>query len=158
DPNSGRPANADFKGLQQGADGTPAGPNGLLFNENDFKGGDSDPTLPQSFADAADQTKTGLKGLGDVDEVSILCCPDEFYLPNNVIASDLKSQCESLKDRFAILQAAAAAITPEKNNPSVNSKYAAYYYPWLRITNPTTSVPLLIPPGGHIAGIYARSD
>ena len=61
-------------------------------------------------------------------------------------------------DRFAILQTKLSAGKPDENNPNNISKYAALYYPWLKITNPTTGVPLLVPPGGHVAGIYARSD
>lgn len=115
----------------------------------DFEGNDIDPA-----------NKTGLLALGDVDEVSLLCCPDEYYLGTHdfTIAGLLQDQCELLKDRFAILQAPVAAGTPENNNPSVNSKYAAYYFPWLSIVNPITGVPVLVPAGGHIAGIYARSD
>jgi phage tail sheath protein FI len=126
----------------------------------DFEGFDPDPFAISAFAATAAVNKSGLLGLQDVDEISILTCPDEFYLGGNnfTIAGLLRDQCEQLKDRFAILQAPLAAGTPENNNPSINSKYAAYYYPWLKITNPLTNVPLLIPSGGHIAGIYARSD
>jgi phage tail sheath protein FI len=116
----------------------------------DFYGDDSDPA-----------NKTGLLALADVDEISILCCPDEFYFPNDTnISQALVSQCENLMYRFAILQSPVNAGKPENNNPSVPSArgYAAYYYPWLQVTNPITGVPLLIPPGGHVAGIYARSD
>lgn len=115
----------------------------------DFEGNDINPA-----------SKTGLLALGDVDEISLLCCPDEYYFgPGDTsIAGLLTEQCESLMDRFAILEASPAAVTVEKNNPSVNSEYAAYYYPWLTIANPNTGVQLLVPPSGHIAGIYARSD
>jgi phage tail sheath protein FI len=122
----------------------------------DFVGFDPDPFAIPAFLGIAPVNKSGLAGLGDVDEVSILCCPDENYLPPKAIAGLLTGQCETMKDRFAILQAPSAVTPP--NDPSINSKYAAYYYPWLKITNPLTGVPLLIPPGGHIAGIYARSD
>src|SRR5262249_39834274 len=39
--------------------------------------------------------------------------------------------------------------------------YAALYYPWLLINDPTSltgNATILVPPSGHIAGIYARSD
>jgi uncharacterized protein len=46
-----------------------------------------------------------------------------------------------------------------------DTKYAALYYPWLRITDPTRRPdpglppPVLdIPPSGAVAGIYARND
>jgi phage tail sheath protein FI len=124
----------------------------------DFTGFDPDPFAIPAFGTTTAVNKSGLLGLQDVDEISILNCPDEFYLGGNTIAGMLTTQCETMKDRFAILQAPLAAGTPANNNPSINSKYAAYYYPWLKITNPLTGVPLLAPSGGHIAGIYARSD
>jgi len=75
------------------------------------------------------------------------------------IPQALVEQCERLKDRFAVIQAPQAAALPATHQPSVqNSKYAAYYYPWLEITDPTTGTTKLIPPGGHVVGIYARSD
>jgi phage tail sheath protein FI len=40
----------------------------------------------------------------------------------------------------------------------MDSKYAAFYYPWITIIDPVTNVNKLIPPGGHVAGVYARSD
>jgi phage tail sheath protein FI len=116
----------------------------------DFYGDDTDPA-----------NKTGLVALADLDEISILCCPDESYFPNETnIAQALVSQCESLMYRFAILQSPVKAPLPARHTPSVPSQrgYAAYYFPWLQITNPSTGVPVLVPPGGHIAGIYARSD
>src|SRR5262249_10918754 len=39
--------------------------------------------------------------------------------------------------------------------------YASLYYPWILINDPsslTGTDTLLVPPSGHIAGIYARSD
>ncbi len=121
----------------------------IKLSQADFQGNDIDPAH-----------KTGLLALGDVDEISLLCCPDEFYFgPGNfAIAGMLQVQCETLKDRFAILQAPVNARPDQTNLPSVNSKYAAYYFPWLVVTNPNTGVDLLVPPGAHVAGIYARSD
>ena len=115
--------------LAGGTDGSPAVAGGKLFSKEDFTGGDQDPTLPSALASAASQNKTGLTGLGDVDEISLLCCPEESYLPAKVIAGLLTTLCENMKDRFAILQAPPTVTS--LNDPSANSKYAAYYYPWL---------------------------
>ncbi|PZR70618.1 MAG: hypothetical protein DLM73_17455 [Chthoniobacterales bacterium] len=106
-------------------------------------------TNPTDFADA-------LARLGKIDEIALLCCPDENNFPP--ITAALIAQCESLKYRFAILQAPHPAPAPDTHHPPQASKYAAYYYPWLRIPNPINQVPMEIPPGGHIAGIYARTD
>jgi phage tail sheath protein FI len=134
----GLPAPAAAAPLQGGGDGGE-------IELADFEGSDADP-----------ENKTGLLALADIDEISILCCPDEHL--ENGITSQLVAQCENLKNRFAILQAKVNAGNPENNDPPADSKYAAFYFPWVRVTNPLTGASLLVPPGGHITGIYARSD
>src|SRR5262249_54167180 len=127
-----------------------------------LQGGHDAPIALKDFTGELSEpdNKVGLLALGDVDEISILCCPDEFYFGTQDISNALVDQCETLKYRFAILQAPKKAPQPENNNPSIPSPrgYAAFYFPWLQVTNPVTGVPVLVPPGGHIAGIYARSD
>jgi len=39
-----------------------------------------------------------------------------------------------------------------------DSSYAALYYPWIKIDDPVLNRPISVPPSGHIAGIWARSD
>lgn len=156
---AGRPGNNPGAAVLNGA-GIPillAGGNdgAAALTLADFEGTTLDAVNPNTLA-----PKTGLAALGDLDEISLLCCPDEYYgtFGFGEIAGLLTEQCESLMDRFAILQAPLAAGLPQNNVPSVNSEYAAYYYPWLYITNANTGVQMLVPPGGHVAGIYARSD
>jgi len=112
-------------------------------------GNDGDPIDADDLSDALDRLEA-------IDEIAILCCPEENDFPP--ISDALKIQCETLKDRFAILQAPNPAPALANHRPSIVSKYTAYYHPWLRITNPVTQLPMEIPPGGHVAGIYARSD
>ncbi|TFH41318.1 MAG: phage tail sheath family protein, partial [ANME-2 cluster archaeon] len=66
--------------------------------------------------------------------------------------------CEKMKDRFAILQAKQSAGDVARLEPPNDSKYAAFYYPWINMIDPVTNNKKLVPAGGHIAGIYARSD
>jgi uncharacterized protein len=70
----------------------------------------------------------------------------------------LVAHCETLISRFAILQAPPSAGPVGDLRPPRDSKYAAFYYPWLNVIDGQTDTERLIPPGGHIAGIYARSD
>jgi phage tail sheath protein FI len=104
----------------------------------------------------ADDFSDALNKLEQIDEIAILCCPDENDFA--AITDKVVSQCENLKDRFAIIQAPNPAPPVSGHRPSRVSKYAAYYHPWLRITNPVTQLSMEIPPGGHVSGIYARSD
>ncbi|HWA72757.1 MAG TPA: phage tail sheath C-terminal domain-containing protein [Polyangiaceae bacterium] len=100
----------------------------------------------------------GLLALEEVEDISLLCCPDEWFFNNNAIAVALRDQAERLRYRFAILG------SPQNPgalpfNPSVQgSKYAAFYYPWLHIIDGATGKVVQVPPTGHVAGIYARTD
>ena len=98
----------------------------------------------------------GLRGLEEVDEIAILCSPDEFAVGG--VTGSLIEQCERLKDRFAILQSTDAPGAISTILPPVTSKYGAFYFPWIRVFDFATGLPMLVPPAGHVAGIYARSD
>jgi len=100
---------------------------------------------------------TGLAAFAEVEEISLLCCPDAYAVgAAEDVNGALIDQCEVLKNRFAILN--SMANEPRPVGVPFNSKYAAFYYPWVYVINPVTGVKTLVPPGGHIAGIYARSD
>ena len=124
-------------------------------------GADGSTLAPLDFtgdpADAPGQ-KHGLDAFTENDEVSLLCCPDEYAFGDQQIQDAIISQCELYKDRFAIISAPDNAPRPGTHTISYNSKYAAYYYPWLYVINPITGKKIMLPPAGHVAGIYARSD
>jgi phage tail sheath protein FI len=44
------------------------------------------------------------------------------------------------------------------NVANYDSSYAALYYPWIRVFNPVAGKSMLMPPSGHMAGIWARND
>lgn len=145
----GRPDNTDFVLLENGSDG-----DGDLSRE-DFCGKEGAPS----------GQKRGLAALGEIDEISIVYVPDLQKLSEELsktLVGDILTHCENLKDRFAILD-----IPTGRNNIGGlsltsefvrTSKYAAAYYPWIKVFDPLSKVQKLKPPGGYIAGIYARSD
>jgi hypothetical protein len=72
-------------------------------------------------------------------------------------------QCERLRDRVAILEAPAERRTPQQLSGwalQFPTRFAALYYPWLKIPDPAEieGATRRVPPGGHVAGIYARID
>jgi phage tail sheath protein FI len=114
--------------------------------------------------------QAALSALEKVDDVNFICVPDRRDATSQqaVIA-----HCEKLADRFAILDPAlneaplnepvAGAGTVITRRAALESKrgYAALYYPWIRVVDPASPTgedTLLVPPSGHVAGIYARSD
>ncbi|MEH6471166.1 MAG: phage tail sheath subtilisin-like domain-containing protein [Halopseudomonas sp.] len=113
-------------------------------------------------ASAQLQNRQGLALLETVEEISILAVPDEIHgsLPaadRDAIRSAIIHQCESLNDRFAILQVEANRNI-EQITINHDSSYAAIYYPWIRVNDSRLGDAVNIPPCGHIAGIYARTD
>ena len=39
-----------------------------------------------------------------------------------------------------------------------DSKYATLYYPWIKVADPLAGQAMIVPPSGHMAGVWARSD
>ena len=85
------------------------------------------------------------------------------------VQSALIQHCEKLRDRIALLDPPFSAARDDKLGTGAvrawrsrfDSKYAAFYYPWLRVVDPLRSPFSLvreIPPSGHVAGQYAHSD
>jgi len=102
---------------------------------------------------------TGLNGFEKLSEISMVCAPDEVKIEG--LQDSIITHCEILKDRFAIIQAKREDCNPSKFGelePKRESKYAAMYLPWLNVIDPVTNLPKLVPPSGHMAGIYARTD
>ncbi len=126
-------------------------------------GGGSDGTgvpAPSDYVgiDNGPGTRTGLKALEDIDQISIIAVPG---ITDQTVQNAMIEQCERLKDRFTILD-------PENKQQSLDeiiaqrqlfdTKYAAIYYPRITVLDPLTDLNTAIPPSGHIAGIYARTD
>jgi hypothetical protein len=98
----------------------------------------------------------GLAALGAERDVSIVCVPDENEIPG--LTGEVVSHCERQKDRVAVLQASRNAGELGDMEVPRDSQYAAYYFPHIVTRNPATGGQRTVPPGGHVAGIYARSD
>ncbi|TCK22875.1 phage tail sheath subtilisin-like domain-containing protein [Pseudonocardia endophytica] len=116
--------------------------------------------VPASVApEAWDRALTALAG---VDEVSIVCLPGVVEPDLQQVAID---HCQTLADRFAILDAPAGAditgAVAHRAELSSPNGYAALYHPWIEIVDPadrTGRGRVHVPPSGHLAGIYAGSD
>jgi phage tail sheath protein FI len=85
------------------------------------------------------------------------------YAPNvdTAIAKAIVTHCENLKFRFAVIDSAKGQSSTAQLNPRddiTDTHYAGFYYPWIVTSDPRTGARKLIPPGGHVLGVYARSD
>ena len=136
------------------------------------------PALPEATSVSADEyvgnaaDPTGFAGLEAIDEVTMLCVPDlmSAYQRGLLDAEGLKAvqlamiaHCELMSDRVAILDAPPGMTAQQVKDWRVNeagydSKYAALYWPWIKVMDPLAGRATFIPPGGHLAGIWARND
>ena len=85
------------------------------------------------------------------------------------VQAAMLEQCEQTKSRVAIIDPPFSAVRDERLGISAvqawrnqfDSTYAAFYFPWLKVVDPLRSlngVTRDIPPSGHVAGQYARTD
>ncbi|MET9383055.1 phage tail sheath subtilisin-like domain-containing protein [Streptomyces sp. NPDC002928] len=133
-------------------------------------GDDSHPGPAQYLGDSAD--RTGFGGLEAVDEISMVAVPDlmaayqrgAIDLENvKAVQLGLIAHCELMGDRVAIIDPPPGLNARQirvwrQETAGYDSKYAALYYPWIKTFDPAAGQSRLIPPSGHVAGIWARND
>lgn len=112
--------------------------------------------------------RTGLKAFEAIDDISIVAAPGSTYLLEDAaynpvgrtILSLLIGHAEKMHYRIAVLDAGNAESISQVRalRAKLDSKYAALYYPWVRILDPITRTEKVMPPSGFVAGIYARND
>jgi len=116
--------------------------------------------------------RTGFGGLEAVDTVTMLSVPDLMSVYQQGII-DLEgvqavqlamiAHCELMGDRVAILDAPPGYNAQQirewrVDKVAYDSKYASLYWPWVKVYDPLAGRPTFVPPSGHMAGIWARSD
>ena len=120
---------------------------------------------PELFK-GSEADRLGIRGLEAVEEITLLACPDAVaaYQWGAATEEDVKNiqtemldQCSRMKDRFAILDTPLGlsiqdTIAWRKVKMNFDSEFGALYYPWINANG------RLVPPSGHIAGVYARVD
>lgn len=137
-----------------------------------LSGGGIQPLTAKDFiGDTAD--RTGLGGLEARDDVRLVLCPDlmagfdgskEANERVKMVQEAMIAHCERLKYCFAVLDTPsglnAQQVKEWREYVNFDSSYAAMYYPWVEIPDlsGSGSTSKLVPPSGHMVGIYNRSD
>lgn len=126
--------------------------------------------------------KGGLQALEAIDEIAIIAAPGYIDVASH---GALIASAELLKDRIAVLDGpksvddttaltvvaldGAPQADPGEGKPSkpkvaasyrpAQSSWGAFYYPWIVARDPFDPTrTVTVPPSGHVAGIYARTD
>jgi uncharacterized protein len=121
----------------------------------------------EGTADEDDNVKTGLKAFEDIEDISIVAAPGSTFGYENGYRSDaativglLISHAQRMRYRIAVIDAGDGQSIAQVRamRARYDSKYAALYYPWVRVLDPVTRQEINLPPSGFITGIYARND
>ncbi len=127
-------------------------------------------TTDDYVGDASD--RTGFGGLEAIDDVTMVSVPDLMSAYQQG-AMDLEgvqavqlamiAHCELMGDRVAILDPPPGLNAQQikewrVDKAGYDSKYAALYWPWVKVFDPPTGRNIFVPPSGHMAGIWGRND
>jgi phage tail sheath protein FI len=133
------------------------GDDGVRPGQSAYEGDDRDP-----------DDKTGLKRFEDLEDISIVAAPgvtqgleEPTYRSEALsIVGALIAHAERMRYRIAVLDSGDGQDLSQVQNLRAvfDSKYAALYYPWVRVFDPVTQQEISLPPSGFVAGIYARND
>jgi len=129
-----------------------------------------EPGTAEYIGDSAD--RTGFGGLEAIDEITMVAVPDLMAAYQRGAINDeaaraaqlaLIAHCELMGDRVAIIDPPPGLNARDirawrQNGAGYDSHYAALYYPWVKVFDPSTGRTKVVPPSGHVAGIWARND
>ncbi len=134
------------------------------------------PVTGRKFA-GSESSRSGINGLAIADDVTIVAVPDLVTAATKddgsldlglwkAVQTSLIAHCEQHSNRVAVLDA-PPGMTPQQikewrtDVAQYDSAFAAMYYPWIKVENPIgqgADAEVLIPPSGHVAGVWARTD
>jgi len=137
------PAQGLDKALTGGVDDTSA------RTDTDYKG---EPT-----ANRPKEQGLAALALDPYRDVSLMYAP---AVDTNT-AKAIVIHCETLRFRFAVIDSEKTfgSLTDiEPRSLVTDTQFAAYYYPWISVSDPQTGARKTVPPGGHVLGVYARTD
>jgi hypothetical protein len=119
---------------------------------------------PDPAKDRRTMLTDALNALGPLTDLDLVAVPDAMGLPPAEVAQvqmRALDHCREHGDRMALLDSLKGATTEgvlaQRDALTVGQGEpvnGALYYPWLRV--PSRTDPL--PPCGHVAGIYSRTD
>jgi phage tail sheath protein FI len=125
----------------------------------------------------SETARRGINGLAIAEDVTIVAVPDLITAARKEdgtvdlgmwksVQTALITHCELQANRMAILDAPPGMSVQEirdwrSDTAMYDSAFATLYYPWIKVANPIPTAgddEILVPPSGHMAGLWARTD
>lgn len=126
-------------------------------------------------ADPVAAFERGLEAIVDLEDVDLVCAPDAnrllvpaeatsepaFRARVRALQQEAIKHCDRVGTRIAILDcipnADADAVLEQRRSLGYSAN-ATLYHPWILIRPADSAPPAYVPPCGHVAGLYARTD
>ena len=141
-------------------------------------------STPQKFAREVEgdrSDRTGVMGIFEIDEITMICFPDLMKLHEAEILNldqvhgvmeTMISMSEGSIDggmpgptnRMVVLDPPSDRVKPQDvvnwlDEFGRRSMFGALYYPWVKVPNPgKAGRSILVPPSGHMMGVWGRTD
>jgi hypothetical protein len=103
-----------------------------------------------------------LETLESIDDVNFAAIPDR---QDADVQLALLAHCERMKDRVAIFDSrrglppfGPGSVETQRASLDSGGGYGALYYPWLQVADASGNGHKFVPPSGHMAGVWARTD
>ncbi|HWO73476.1 MAG TPA: phage tail sheath subtilisin-like domain-containing protein [Dehalococcoidia bacterium] len=119
-------------------------------------------------------SRSGIEGLEALDDVTMVVTPDimKAYQDGLLdmegvigLQKAILAHCARMEDRVAILDCPPGMSPQEVDdwkmkvaNLVSDGGYGALYYPWIKVDDPASRQTIFMPPSGHIAGLWSRTD
>ena len=164
---------ADYFGGRQEGSCLPYAVHGFFEN-----GGEQCYVIPIHSLDLRD-VEDGLSASESLNTVDLVCLPDLFTAPGRPATQEgygeyffrysqvqqaLVQHCAKIGGRFAILDTdlsldweLAWKLAWEQWS-EINGPDGAIYHPWVKVRGIGSYPSAMVPPCGHVAGVYSRSD
>lgn len=121
--------------------------------------------------------RTGVQGIFEIDEITMLACPDlmrayqvglvdldQVHGVMELMLSLCENSAPNPPNRMVVLDPPPDCVKPQQVAQWLNvfnrrSMFGALYYPWIKVPNPRNGGrPILVPPCGHMLGVWSRND
>jgi uncharacterized protein len=141
-------------------------------------------STPEKFAREVEgerSERTGVLGIFEIDEITMLSFPDlmRAYEANLLDLEQVHGVMETMvsmsegsssggmpgpTNRMVVLDPPPDCVKPQEvvdwlDEFGRRSMFGALYYPWVKVPNPRNAGrPILVPPSGHMMGVWGRTD
>ena len=119
--------------------------------------------LSNSTASGSISYKKAINAISNPDEfdINLLVLPGVIHGLHSTVTNHAISKVESRADTFYLMDAVGhgdSIDTVKSTIKTLDTNYAAVYYPWVKIVDRDTSRPVWVPPSVVLAGVISHTD